>query len=424
MFDGACIARETGPEYGLTREPEWQRAHRALTRLAKARAAHDFEEARWIVAASRAKTHKMLGFASFSEYLGRLFGWSPRLIQEKVRVAEALDALPLIGQALMDGALNWSAVRELTRVATPATEGDWLDATGGHSVREIERLVAGRRLGDRPNDRARPEVEKHVIHAEVSPETFALWREAMMAMQKQANGGLTEDETIRMIARAVLGGPADEGRAPYHIVITRCADCERVSQRGRGEEFDVAAPVIEAAECDAQTIDLRHSQKPPSATPRASQEIPPSVRRLVVHRDHGRCVVPGCRHAAFVDVHHLDLRSEGGTHDPDRLVTICSAHHQRAHEGRLLIGGTVSTGLTFRHADGSFYGGTLAPHIAAIMTDTFDALLKLGFKQGESGRALDEVRAHAGAGGAIDTVQAALKLALRSLTAGRTAVHE
>jgi hypothetical protein len=63
-----------------------------------------------------------LGFGSFGEYIERLFGYQPRSTQEKLRVAEALEGLPALERALRDGELNWSAVRELTRVAVRETE--------------------------------------------------------------------------------------------------------------------------------------------------------------------------------------------------------------------------------------------------------------------------------------------------------------
>src|SRR5690606_24792587 len=73
--------------------------------------------------------------------------------------------------------------------------------------------------------------------------------------------------------------------------------------------------------------------------PRATQTIPPAVRRHVLHRDHGRCVVPGCAHGSYLDVHHLRARAEGGTHEPDNLVTLCAGHHAALHAGRLSIEG-------------------------------------------------------------------------------------
>jgi hypothetical protein len=71
-----------------------------------------------------------------------------------------------------------------------------------------------------------------------------------------------------------------------------------------------------------------------------------------MRRQHGKCAVPGCRNALWTDVHHVRLRSEGGTHDRENLLALCSVHHGAVHRGALFIEGTWSTGLTFRHADG------------------------------------------------------------------------
>src|SRR5918999_635758 len=93
---------------------DWQTAHHELSRLAKARAHHDFEEATWILAAHRTRPDRELGFGSFVEYLERLFGWSPKLAREKLRVAEELEMLPAIAAALRDAVIHWSCARELT----------------------------------------------------------------------------------------------------------------------------------------------------------------------------------------------------------------------------------------------------------------------------------------------------------------------
>ncbi len=50
-----------------------------------------------------------LGYASFAEYVERLFGYKPRATEEKLRVAQALESLPEMNRALRDGELTWSA---------------------------------------------------------------------------------------------------------------------------------------------------------------------------------------------------------------------------------------------------------------------------------------------------------------------------
>jgi hypothetical protein len=86
------------------------------------------------------------------DYLERVLGYAPRTAQDRLRVARALGALPQMTNALAAGQLAFSAVRELTRVATPATEAAWSAAAVGKNLREIEELVAHHRPGDGPDD--------------------------------------------------------------------------------------------------------------------------------------------------------------------------------------------------------------------------------------------------------------------------------
>jgi len=147
------------------------------------------------------------------------------------------------------------------------------------------------------------------------------------------------------------------------------------------------------------TASARHSPAKETATsprkgarlPKATQTIPPAVRRHVVHRDRGRCVVPGCTHATFVDGHHLWPRAEGGTHDPDNLVTVCANHHIALHAGRLTIEGSPSTKLRFLRADGSLYTEAPSARAVAVAEQVFGALRRLGFSERESKAAVARV---------------------------------
>ena len=55
----------------------------------------------------------------------------------------------------------------------------WLEATAGETVRQIEERVGGRRPGDRPTDPKAPELRRRVVRLELGPEAFALWVEAI-----------------------------------------------------------------------------------------------------------------------------------------------------------------------------------------------------------------------------------------------------
>jgi hypothetical protein len=175
------------------------------------------------------------------------------------------------------------------------------------------------------------------------------------------------------------------------------------------------------AVCDAQHIgqvpqantDTGSPAPPGAGQARAHQDVTPAVRRAVLARDHEQCTVPGCTSASFLDVHHLVPRSEGGAHDPDRLVTLCGAHHRALHHGQLRIEGNVATRVTYRHADGTRYGArvdSLDPSSVFAFAEAFRALRSLGFRETEARRALNDIdiRSHVGDTGVVQIIRAAL----------------
>jgi hypothetical protein len=334
--------------------------------------------------------HLHLGFASFAEYVERMLGYKPRSTEERLRVAEALEELPTLAEALRDGTISWSTVRELTRVANRENESAWLQVARGKTLRQIEELVAGHEPGDGPEDRYDPSLKRHVLRFEVSADTMAIFREAMAKIRRDAGSSLDDDASLLLVARQILGGPRDAGRANYQMAVTVCGSCDRGWLQGRGEQIEVNAEVVEMAGCDAQEIGSLGPAAHVGA--RARQDVPPAVRRQVMRRHGGKCAVPGCRHATFLDIHHVDRLSEGGTHDPDRLIVLCGAHHRAQHRGQLIIDGCAPKGFTFRHADGARYGGDIDPLVAAVHEEAFRALRSLGFRERETRSALERIR--------------------------------
>jgi hypothetical protein len=417
-----------------------------------------------------------------------LFGYTPRSTQEKLRVAEALEELPELTHALESGALSWSALRELTRVAAPDTEQQWLELAQGKTVRQLEELVAGKRPGDTPGAAGVSSARRHVLRFEVAAETFALFREALGCLRRRGGDVGDDDSLLLSMARHVLGGPADEGRSSYQIALSVCPACGAGQQRASGELVSVGAEVIAMAHCDSQQLghipphaanqnaavsevnassDSANAQVgvdgiasprvhetpkvhddaslSPSSTPteqqpllesapvdarahaaasaacaarleapaRAKQTIPPALRRAVLLRDKHRCQVPGCRNTTFLDLHHIQLRSEGGRHELGNLLTLCGCHHRATHRGSLLIEKDPQGGLVFRHADGSVYGLAIEPQALEAQAKLFSALRHLGFKEREVRAVLAELRAAPGLRGA--SLQDQLREALRRL---------
>lgn len=375
-------------------DASWQLAHGALVSFAQERAELDFEEGQLLLAAKRAHVHRHQGYGSFGEYVERLFGYARRVTYDKLRVAEALESLPELARGLREGSFTFSHVRELTRVVTPETEAAWLERARGRTSRQVEQLVSGRRRGALPDSRAEPELQRHVLRFEVSGETLASFREAVAKLRREAGQHLDDDATLLLLARQVLGGPTDDGRASYQVALDVCEDCQRARQLGDGKDVDVSLAAAEMARCDGQQLPSAHVGE--LFKERAAQDIAPAVRRAVLRRDHRRCQVPGCAHATFLDLHHVDAQAQGGGHDASNLVTLCGDHHRALHEGALIITGSADSKLEFWHADGTSYGSLpVAPRVPVVQRvprgdRALQALRGLDFGEKEARRALEQ----------------------------------
>ena len=124
----------------------------------------------------------------------------------------------------------------------------------------------------------------------------------------------------------------------------------------------------------------------------------------------------GCRSLTWIEVHHLKFRSEHGDHHSSNLLAACSSHHDRIHQGFLLVEGDAEGELTFRHPDGSVYGTDARPEVISVHGAAYGALRQLGFRETESKQALARVRSLEGP---CRTLEEVIKLALAELTAGR-----
>jgi len=269
-------------------EEDWRAIDRALRSIAKQRAALDAKEAAWLREAEEHQIWRNLGMVSALDYMERALGYAPRAGQERLRVARALGDLPAMTDALATGELAFTAVRELTRVATRATETAWVDAARGKNVREIEQLVAGHRVGDLPDEPADPSLEKHVVVLELDGAAFAAWREARTVLEGDHGGYLDDNAFVTMLAACAFDELEPSGKDKHQLALTQCATCKKAWQDGCGVRVPIDEVALARAECDAQHIGSLDAQQPA----RARQDIPLATARLVYHRDANHCRTP------------------------------------------------------------------------------------------------------------------------------------
>jgi len=294
-------------------------------------------------------------------------------------------------------------IRELTRVATADTESEWCDAVVGKTAGVVANLVAGHARGDKPTDRPDPAAVERPYNLDLVPEVVARLREVRADVDAEAGCRVTDSEFMMALCEAwmrstpadvdaaavpcddvavtaevagtegddvpALGtnrhADVDNGRARFQLAISVCSACRRGYQDGGGISVPVLPTTLARAECDAQRLGTIDGD----TAGRASQDIPPATRRLIVRRDRGRCQAPGCRGSRHLEVHHVVPRAVGGSHHPSNLILLCGGCHTRVHDGTLHLSGEAPRVAFHRVASIGFEGSRDCTRVHEVASD-------------------------------------------------------
>jgi 5-methylcytosine-specific restriction endonuclease McrA len=330
------------------------------------------------------------GARSCAHWLNWRIGLGLGAAREKVRVATALAELPLVSGAMQRGALSYSKVRALTRVATPENEARLVDLALSASAAQVERFARAWRRTDRlvaVEETAQRHLHRHldvwvdddgmvVLRGRLSPEVGAvvqrgleaaadrLFQESRQAddaheMAQETTASQRRADALGLLAESALAHALDRGTAGdrYQVVL----HVEGDSLRTDGDEgqavledaggSNVSEETSQRLACDASVVLMRHV---PDGTAldvgRKTRTIPPAIRRALAARDH-QCRFPGCS-ARHCDAHHIHHWAKGGSTKLDNLVLLCRRHHRAVHEEGFTMTRRADGALMFRRPDG------------------------------------------------------------------------
>ena len=76
----------------------------------------------------------------------------------------------------------------------------------------------------------------------------------MAKLRRDAGASLDDDAALLLMARSMLDGPRDEGRASYQVALAICSDCRQARQQGGGEAVEVGPEIAAMAESTVSTL--------------------------------------------------------------------------------------------------------------------------------------------------------------------------
>jgi len=382
-------------------EARWFEQERREDELATLSAHLNAATARWLELAW--EIHEDCNSSDFVGFVAYRCGLTRREAREHLRVAEALQELPVTRAAFARGELTFTKVRALTRVATASSETSLLELAAALTASQLERaLRAFRRVA---SDEARETHELEyvdwrfdedgslVLRARLAAEDGVLVVKALEAARERVLERRRDERRAAAAEQHDTAGPSDSAGQPVHVSTVeppRAANVEalldvadtalstsptatgghRESARlvvhvdaaaltadGRGRSELEDGPVIstETARrlgCDADVVTQIERDGLPVSVGRTRRTVPPALRRLLDARDTGTCCFPGCERRRHLQAHHRHHWAHGGETSLDNLVLLCFHHHRLVHEGGYTIEDDPDAGFRFRNRYG------------------------------------------------------------------------
>lgn len=357
------------------------------------------------------------GCASCAQWLNWQCGIGTVAAREKVRVARALQELPLLSEAFARGELSYSKIRAVTRVATPENEGALLNIALHGTASHVERLVRRFRKTEQleaafvANEQHRERYLHYrhdddgsmIIQARLPAETGAM---LLKALETAENALFDEQRALDHDVSAETEIPSqervaerDEDTAPARRVDALCHLAEQYLGRKSvdttgADRFQVVVHVDQAVlsttdhesgpagvrpippapqrcelesgptlavetarrlACDAPLVGILEREGDPLSVGRKTRSIAPALKRALRSRDGG-CRFPGCGRTRFTEGHHVKHWADGGETRLSNLITLCRFHHRLIHEGGFGLRATDDGLFVFSRPDGSRIG--------------------------------------------------------------------
>ncbi|MFI5047614.1 MAG: DUF222 domain-containing protein [Acidimicrobiia bacterium] len=346
-----------------------ERLEAEITELAGHLAAGECRWLQLLAEYDRRAGYEQWGCYSLVQWLGWHCGLDARAARDKLRVAHALEELPLIAEEFAAGRLTFSKVRALTRIATPGNEEDLVMLAQHATASHVERIVRAYRSVlsvEQAVEVANAQVAAQYlrvdseedgmagVHGRMPAEVSALVALALeqaraeLCSDARGQGGpagsnrtqsaTNVDALVLIVESFLANGPAARSGADRYQIVVNVDDDVLTDDAPDGVcELDggprLAPETVRRLGCDASTVVLvRRKDGTLLTATNKTQSIPRRVRRMLRARDQG-CRFPGCGERSFVDAHHIHHRARGGSNELENLVELCWFHHRLVHEG-------------------------------------------------------------------------------------------
>jgi 5-methylcytosine-specific restriction endonuclease McrA len=303
----------------LTREQN--EIHRRAIQLAKGRKDIDIKLIEVLQRVETENIHKKLEKRSLFVYATECLGLDKDVVYPLTTLARKSMEIPELKTAIKENRVTASKASRIVSGLNRDNAKELIEFASSHTRDQIDYEMAKRNPRAKCRDRSKVIAEDVIeVKFTMSRATFEKFKRAE-SLQAQKNQSTQWGEVVDVALERYL---------------------DKNDPVRKAERADKRVSKKEPATLDARVKKLTLKKPGNERTPLTAAQ-----KHTVFRRDGGRCTHVGldgkrCCEDKWLQVHHIILVSQGGSNDPENLTTLCSFHHDLAHQLTLPIEGQVT----------------------------------------------------------------------------------
>jgi hypothetical protein len=249
------------------------------------------------------RAFSQLGYRSLHEYCVLALKLTDAQAYAFTSVLKKSREVPELKEAVQKGELSLNAARKIVSVITPATQQTWIEKAKTLRQKELEKEVVKNHPEKKVRSAIKPITEnKRELRVLIDKDLEAMIERIKDLESQRTKKPVTLEDALVAMAKFFL-----EKKDPL--------ESARRFEKKSKVQFTVPLKI--------------NKNKAPVFS--ARRKIPAPILRLVRLRDGGRCQAIPCNERKWLEVHHIKPWSQGGGHELNNLLTLCSFHHRRIH---------------------------------------------------------------------------------------------
>ena len=293
------------------------------------------------------------GARNLTEWTAARMDLAPETARTLTQTARRLVDQPELAEELADGRVSFDRAVEESRLVGAGADPELVARSRGWDISGLRRMVARHQRLSRSDEQQLFGERFLSIQPTLDQTSCKLWglfpgtdghliEQALVTRadqfptppnRKQCARSQRHADALVSIAQDSLDGtPGDRTSSTPLVSIFVDAHPAAATNGEAGGQIATGPRIgpltLEQVLCEGQVEILTSA---PDGTPLSigptSRTIPPKLRRFILHRDRGACTADGCQSRYRLQPHHITPRSQGGTHHPSNLTTLCWYHH-------------------------------------------------------------------------------------------------